>query len=290
MAVTAYDYSLDNVNWTALGNVLTVDLTGLTPSTPYTLYVRARDLIGNIGPASSGGFTTLSLASPVALPDVFYIADNDLKVDPVNLTAYSVTFPSPGVLGNDTDPQGDALRVKVGSVVPTIPVGSLLNVDTSTSGNKGRTRFRAPATNWVGDAFFSYIASEAATAAQLDSAPATAHLVHDQHVTTLLFHNPAGTASDRWDLAGELRELTAATTLNISIIQNLNDTNCTSVGTVVASIPLAASAIPSSWTFGGLMAEPTGCKRLRFEAAIPEVNGVPAHTATLDADFKKVNP
>ncbi|MFZ2508163.1 MAG: fibronectin type III domain-containing protein, partial [Steroidobacteraceae bacterium] len=58
VGVTGYDYSLDGLGWTSIGNVLTVNLSGLTPSTLYTFYVRARDFSGNIGPASSNSFTT----------------------------------------------------------------------------------------------------------------------------------------------------------------------------------------------------------------------------------------
>ncbi|MGH8136015.1 MAG: multicopper oxidase domain-containing protein, partial [Steroidobacteraceae bacterium] len=67
VGVTAYDFSLDGINWTVVGNFLSVDLTGLTPSTLYTFYVRARDLAGNMGPASSDTFTT-DVAPPDAEP------------------------------------------------------------------------------------------------------------------------------------------------------------------------------------------------------------------------------
>lgn len=47
-AVTAYETSPDGTTWTDRGNVLTHNFTGLTPSTSYTLRVRAKDAAGNV--------------------------------------------------------------------------------------------------------------------------------------------------------------------------------------------------------------------------------------------------
>jgi FtsP/CotA-like multicopper oxidase with cupredoxin domain len=229
--------------------------------------------------------TTAAAAAnnPIANPDVFYITANSNP-------GGNATFASPGVLANDTDPQNDALRVKVGSIVPTIPAGATLVVNTTTGANKGRVQFHAPTTSWVGDAYFTYIASEAVTVAHLDSAAATGHVVHDQHVTRTRFHNPSGTASDRWDLIGEVRGLPSATSVAVSFVQNSDNTSCTRVGEIIASVPIAASATPTTWTYGGNMANPSGCSRIRIQVAIPAANGVPAHTATYDTNFQRVNP
>jgi FtsP/CotA-like multicopper oxidase with cupredoxin domain len=218
---------------------------------------------------------------PVAVPDVFYIVTNN---NPVLIA----TFPSPGVLANDTDPQNDVLRVKVGSVIPTIPAGATLVVNTGTAGLKGRVQFHAPTTSWVGDAYFSYVASEAVTLTMRDSAPAVSHVVHDQHLTTLVFHNPPGTLGDHWELAGELRELPADTNVTISFVQNSVGTACLRVGEVIATIPIPASAAPTPWTYNGVMPNQLLCNRIRAEVEVPVANGVPAHTATLDANFTRV--
>jgi hypothetical protein len=263
----------------------------------YTLFDRRLRLVND---TSTGGGMMARIAvtgggggpgaGPVAVDDVFYIVANNISI-PANPANYSVTFASPGVLANDTDPQNDVLRVAPGSVTALQGVtGALLDVDTTTGATRGRVRYRAPAAGWVGDAYFTYIAREALTAIPLDSLPGTGHIVKDQHVTLNRFHNPAGTVSDSWDLIGEVRGLPSATSVNISFVQNTANTNCTRVGEVIASIPIAASATPSAWTFNGLMPNPTGCNRIRFEVSIPAANGVPAHTATYDANFQRVNP
>jgi YD repeat-containing protein len=66
VGVTGYEYRLNSGSWQSLGNVLTVNLTGLSASTSYTLQVRAKDAASNIGPASSGTFTTPDTAAPSA--------------------------------------------------------------------------------------------------------------------------------------------------------------------------------------------------------------------------------
>ncbi|MFO1401020.1 MAG: multicopper oxidase domain-containing protein [Steroidobacteraceae bacterium] len=228
--------------------------------------------------------------NPVAANDVFYITANNINL-PANPANYSITFASPGVLANDSDPQNDALRVAPGSVGALQGVsGALLSVDTSTGATRGRVQYRAPAATWVGDAYFTYVAREATTVAQLDSATAAGHVVHDQHLTRTQFHNPTGTVNDRWDLIGEVRALPAAATVTVSFVQNTNNTACTRVGEVIATVSIAASATPTAWSYGGAMANPAGCNRIRIEVAVPAANGVPAHAATLDVNFQRVNP
>lgn len=59
VGVTGYEYSLNGgSSWANVGNTLTVNLTGLTEDTTYTLSVRAYDAAGNLGTPSSGSFTT----------------------------------------------------------------------------------------------------------------------------------------------------------------------------------------------------------------------------------------
>lgn len=66
VAVTAYEYRLGSGSWQALGNVLTVNLAGLTQATSYTFQVRAKDGANNIGAASSATFTTSDVSAPSA--------------------------------------------------------------------------------------------------------------------------------------------------------------------------------------------------------------------------------
>ena len=66
VAVTAYEYRLNSGTWQALGNVLTVNLTGLTQATSYTFEVRAKDGANNVGIASSVTFTTSDVSAPSA--------------------------------------------------------------------------------------------------------------------------------------------------------------------------------------------------------------------------------
>jgi YD repeat-containing protein len=56
--VTSYQYSVSAGAWSSVGTALTVNLSGLSPVTAYTVQVRAVDLTG-AGAASSGSFTTL---------------------------------------------------------------------------------------------------------------------------------------------------------------------------------------------------------------------------------------
>jgi YD repeat-containing protein len=62
--VIGYDYRLNSGTWQSLGNVLSVNLTGLTPLTSYTFQVRARDAATNLGPASSNSFTAQDTTVP----------------------------------------------------------------------------------------------------------------------------------------------------------------------------------------------------------------------------------
>src|SRR5688572_22339581 len=62
--VTGYDYRVNSGAWQPLSNVLTVNITGLTAVTTYTVSVRARDAASNLGPASSNSFTTPDTQAP----------------------------------------------------------------------------------------------------------------------------------------------------------------------------------------------------------------------------------
>lgn len=64
VAVTGYEYSLNGGTWTSNGISLSVNLTGLTAATGYTVQVRARDAANNPGPASSNSFSTVDTTNP----------------------------------------------------------------------------------------------------------------------------------------------------------------------------------------------------------------------------------
>jgi YD repeat-containing protein len=56
--VAGYSYQLNGGSWSAFSNVLSVNLTGLSYGTSYTIGVRAEDGVGNIGATASGNFVT----------------------------------------------------------------------------------------------------------------------------------------------------------------------------------------------------------------------------------------
>ena len=58
VGVTGYRYRLNGGSWKTLGNVLTVQLSGLGQGTTYTMQVQARDAAGNWSASSSASFTT----------------------------------------------------------------------------------------------------------------------------------------------------------------------------------------------------------------------------------------
>lgn len=110
VAVTAYEYRIDSGSWVGVGNVLTVDITGLTSSTNYTFQVRARDGANNIGAASSATFMTSDVTAPSApgVPSFTAITMTSATVtwtaasDNIGVTGYQYEVNSSGwqTLGN----------------------------------------------------------------------------------------------------------------------------------------------------------------------------------------------
>jgi YD repeat-containing protein len=96
--VTGYDYKVNAGAWLPLSNVLTVNLTGLSPVTGYTVQVRARDAASNLGPASSNSFTTPDTQAPTVPTGLGGSAPNSSTVnlswnastDNVAVTGYRV--------------------------------------------------------------------------------------------------------------------------------------------------------------------------------------------------------
>ena len=64
LGVTGYDWRLNAGTWNSLGNVTTVNLTGLTGSTSYTFEVRARDASGNLSTSRTATLTTADNSAP----------------------------------------------------------------------------------------------------------------------------------------------------------------------------------------------------------------------------------
>ncbi len=69
-AVTGYSYSTNGgTTWVPVGPVLTTSLTGLSSNTSYTVKIEATNTAG-AGPASSGGFATLTAPPPPGTPGI----------------------------------------------------------------------------------------------------------------------------------------------------------------------------------------------------------------------------
>jgi YD repeat-containing protein len=76
--VSGYSYQIGSGAWSAFSNVLSVNLTGLSYGTSYTVGVRAEDAAGNISPTASGTFTTPP--STPGVPTVSNIAGTSATV------------------------------------------------------------------------------------------------------------------------------------------------------------------------------------------------------------------
>lgn len=64
--IARYEYSLDGVSFTLIGTSLTATVTGLTPSTAYTVSLRALDFGGNVSNVLTGQVTTTVAVTPPA--------------------------------------------------------------------------------------------------------------------------------------------------------------------------------------------------------------------------------
>ena len=65
--VASYEYSINGGAYVDVGNVLTANLSGLTPSTIYTVLVRDKDPAGNLSAPISGSFTTTAVAPTISV-------------------------------------------------------------------------------------------------------------------------------------------------------------------------------------------------------------------------------
>lgn len=84
-AITSYEAQLGASGYVNIGNVLTSAITGLSPSTSYTYYVRAKNAIGTSG-AGSVSFTTAA----VPVPSVTQISARNTNAGPTFMS-YTIT-------------------------------------------------------------------------------------------------------------------------------------------------------------------------------------------------------
>lgn len=117
--VVGYDYRLGTGSWQALSNVLSVNLTGLSPGANYTFQVRARDAAGFTGTASSNSFTTLAdLVKPTVPTGLGGSAPNQSTVnlgwtastDNVGVTGYRIYRGGSHVANSPTTSYSDGSR------------------------------------------------------------------------------------------------------------------------------------------------------------------------------------
>ncbi len=107
--VAGYDYKVNAGSWQSLSNVLSINLTSLSPATSYTVQVRARDAASNLGPASSNSFTTPDTQAPSVPTSLSGSAPNSSTVnltwnastDNVAVTGYRV-YRNGGQIGTST--------------------------------------------------------------------------------------------------------------------------------------------------------------------------------------------
>jgi len=75
VAVTSYEYQVGSGTWINVGNVLSTSVTGLQPSTAYTVSVHAKDAAGNTSSVLTGSFITPSDTTPPGAPGVPVISN-----------------------------------------------------------------------------------------------------------------------------------------------------------------------------------------------------------------------
>ena len=239
--------------------------------------------VGIAGSGGTGNGIPGAGNAPIASDDVFFITSANGRIN----------TGAPGILANDTDPNGDPLRVTppLATIRATLsgPAGATLSVVTGTNpATAGRVVFDPTDVDWVGVATFQYSVTEnfpgVLLANQLVSNVANVTIVRDLDMTSTLFHNQAGTANDFWDLAGATR---GAASVTITYVQNIANTNCTRVGNVIA---VAATNPDGTWSFAASEANPGGCNRIQLAATIPAADGVVGHDAVIETNFQRVNP
>jgi chitodextrinase len=116
VAVTGYEYSLNGGAYTSVGNVTSIGLTGLTPSTSYTVNVRAFDGAGNRSSAITGGFTT-GATSDTTPPTL----TGSITIGTVSSSSIQISWPAGSdnvaVVGYDVSFNGGSSYSSLGNVL-----------------------------------------------------------------------------------------------------------------------------------------------------------------------------
>ena len=146
--IFGYDYKLNAGAWVQLTNVLSVNLTSLSPGTSYTFQVRARDAASNLGPPSSSNFQTPDTVPPTTPTGLGGSAPNSSTVnltwnastDNVAVTGYRVYRGGSQIGTSATTSYSDGGRtgsttysyqVAAYDAVPNVsPLSSAINVTT----------------------------------------------------------------------------------------------------------------------------------------------------------------
>ena len=263
----------------------------------YPLYDRGLRLVNDT--ATPGGMyakvhvqngNDLTSPPPVTAPDLFYVG---ASTSAWSATNWSTTEAAPGVLANDTGAGAlDVYSANGIAIANASANGAAVFEPAGVTGasmrvfQAGRVDFRPPnpaTSQWTGVAPFSYRA--VVHNASLPGQDTPVRVVMDQWVTPT-FHNPQGTANDRWDLSGTLR-VAPTGTVTIAWEANSNNANCSiAPGTVIASV----AATGTTWAYQQNTPNTGGCNRISVSADLPASDGVPAHTSKVTVNVNRVNP
>lgn len=219
---------------------------------------RASNSAGSSAPQLVTLNVTIPNRPPVAAPDAFFVTSN-VSSTQANATQ---TFSAPGVLGNDSDPDGDPVRVTPGSVsaLAGANAGATVNVDTGTGATKGQLTFGYGRT-WLGDATFSYRAQDQATP-PLDSDSTTVHLVRNFRVSSVT--NLFGVVN----VTGVQRASSTQTTYELVPVGT-----CPRQGQVVDTAVVAANTTSATSNFGNT-ALPANARSLRWNSTVAGQGGL----------------
>ncbi len=163
--VTGYSYTTNGgTTWVPVGLALTTPLTGLTPSTTYTVQIEATNTTG-AGPASSGSFTTPAAPLPPGTPGTPTFTNVTPTTATVSWTAASGT-----VLSYEYSLNGGTSWTNVGSSLTANLSGLTLGtaytvkvhaVNTAGTGTASSAGFTTPSTYQVTDSSGTVVASAA---------------------------------------------------------------------------------------------------------------------------------
>lgn len=163
VAVGSYEYQLNAGAWINVGNTLTTRLTGLALLTTYSFGVHAKDTNGNVGPATTGSFTTSAITDNATITvggastgprGLGFSASESLgSVSPTTtsngytyLTVYNTDFcPTSGPQSGTCGPQG--ATVSIGGFTADPGSGWLISAN-GFNGATAQRSFAAGVTTW----------------------------------------------------------------------------------------------------------------------------------------------